>query len=66
MKRNAKVVAFDGDERITVLIRINTNKYRLSKGEVGRIAVATANNVADGLRSLPYTKFGPHNTKVEV
>ena len=65
MKRIVKVVANDGDSRIEVTARILPSKT-LVRSEVNHLAQQLARGIADGLRPLSYTNFGPDNTDVQA
>ena len=65
MKRIVKVVANDGSSRIEVTARITSNNS-FTRTETNRIAQELARGIADGLRPLSYTNFGPDNTDVRA
>ena len=64
--RTSKVVAKDGNVRIEISTRIIAPNGMLVRSEMDRLAQAAARIGADGVRTLPYTNFGPENTKVLV
>lgn len=65
MKRSVKVSANDGDVLVEIKTRIiTTRQAALSRDEVDRIATKVGRVIADGVRVLPYTDFGPENTIV--
>lgn len=65
MKKNARITADDGEVRVDVTVRI-LSRNGLLRGEVQKIAVGTARKVADGLRDVVFTGFGPENTKIRL
>lgn len=64
MKRNAKVVAVDSDTRMEISIRFRSDRFVLTTNETKKVAVEAAEKIADAIRTLPYTKYGPVNTRV--
>lgn len=66
MKRTIRVTAYDGATRIETVSKITVPKGQLIRSEVERLARQTAAIVADGVRGLPYTSFGPDNTRIKL
>jgi len=66
LKRTSRVIANDGDAKIEITTRIVVPSGRLARVEIDRLSRAAARFAADGVRGLPYTNFGPENTKVLV
>jgi hypothetical protein len=64
MKRTVCVVANDGDIRIESITRISVPNGYLVRTEIESLTQAVARLAADGVRNLPYTNFGPMNTRV--
>jgi hypothetical protein len=65
MKKNAKVVAVDGSDRIEVTIRFNS-RYGLTQNETKQVARAAAEKIADAIRTIPFVDYGPSNTVVTL
>ena len=65
MKRTVRVIAYDGDIRIETTAKITVRPGCLVRSEVQSLADKAAAAVADGIRGLPYTRFGPTNTVVK-
>ena len=66
MKRTIRVVAYNGDTRIETVSKITVRPGCLVRSEVEHLAARTAAAIADGVRNLPYTNFGPENTVVKL
>ena len=65
MKRNAKVVAVDGPYRVEVSISFKSGNG-LVRDEVDQVTRNMARKTADAVRELPFTDFGPDNTRIEM
>jgi hypothetical protein len=65
MKRNVTIVANDGDTHIEITARIMP-RSPLTRDEVNRVAVEIGRSIADGLRDVSYTSFGPENTQIQM
>jgi len=66
MKKNAKIVANDGNGIMEVTIRYRSKYSCLTAGETKRMVTKTAENVADAIRNTLYHQYGPSNTIVSV
>ena len=64
MKRNAKIVANDGDVRVTVIVKLVSASGALSTTEANYVIEYGASAIADAIRTIPYTSFNPCNTKI--
>ncbi len=66
MKKNAKIVANDGNGRLEVIVRYQSKRYNLTSGETKKLVTKTAEHIADAIRNTPYHQYGPSNTTVSV
>ncbi len=66
LKRTSRVIANDGEVKIEIVTKIAVPNGRLVRAEADRLVRHAARSNADGIRSLPYTHFGPENTQVTL
>ena len=66
LKRTSRVTANDGLIKIEIVTKITMPNGTLVRAEADRLARHAARFSADGARGLPYTNFGPENTRVVV
>lgn len=65
MKKNAKVVAVDGGDRIEVNIRFKSSNG-LTQNETKQVTRTAAERIADAIRNIPFVDYGPSNTVVTI
>jgi len=61
----SRIRAHDGNVEAFVRIELRTNGA-LTKNELFSVSKSITNNVADALRGICYTDFGPSNTVVRL
>lgn len=66
MKRNAVVIARDNTGNKTKVRIQFDSKWKLTQSEINNVTRKLARSVADAVRELPCTDFGPDNTIVSA
>lgn len=65
MKRNAKITSRDSEGQ-TIEINVLVKSNDLDASEIDRVATQASREIADAIRKLVYTDFGPENTQIKM
>lgn len=66
LKKSAKITSNDGKGNSLEIAMQFSSTNQLEEDEVDNVVVKASRQIADALRTLPYTDFGPENTKISI
>ncbi len=66
MKHTIHVDANDGDTTVKVTVVVSAADDCHAPDELAKVKQDLARAIADGIRGLTYTSFGPENTQVRL
>lgn len=66
LKKSARIISNDGKGNVLEIAVQFSSTNHLEPDELANVVVKASRVIADAVRSLPYTDFGPENTKIAL